>query len=356
MRQRRTGDPTVTRKPGLNGTALRQEKRQKVAVLEQRAMAKAAQQEGLGIKAQKAAMTKPNGGVVGFHDANLEFHEADCPPPYRLLMPLVPAEAQPAIAEMWKGTLPDKEVRMALKRLAIDGKMRRVWKELQKLLRDRQEITEIIPSAIEALVMSALLRPPPQLKRHEALQRYQHYLDKLWINHPHPTMGFEYSTLAGWAGDLRNVLARLQNLLGQRSDEEWSFHWRRGPVYKDVLFQPFLDKANYAQDPAMSTMGAAISFLHNLFHCFVRIDDEQRSGVKRFPRLVRWDRLSELAQAYESDPRARQRFFAQIMSARIQELCDHPRRDVVAVLVCVAFKVDNVTTNTVREWCRKTGK
>jgi hypothetical protein len=32
------------------------------------------------MKALKAAMTKPNGGVVGFYDANLEFHEAECPP------------------------------------------------------------------------------------------------------------------------------------------------------------------------------------------------------------------------------------------------------------------------------------
>jgi hypothetical protein len=59
---------------------------------------------------------------------------------------------------------------------------------------------------------------------------------------------------------------------------------------------------------------------------------------------------------YEPDPRAPQRFFAQIMSCRMQELCGRPRRDVVAVLVCVAFKVDDVTTDTVREWYRKAGK
>jgi hypothetical protein len=233
--------------------------------------------------------------------------------------------------------------------------MRCLWKELQKLLCDRQEIAEIIPSAIDALIMSAVLRPSPQLKRREALQRYQQHLDKLWINHPHPTMGYDYSTLAGWACELRDVLYRLHMLGPDKADEEWSPHWRRGPVYKDARFQPFLDKADYARDPAMNTMGAAISFLHNLFHCFGRIADEEQTGVKRFPQLVRWDRLSELAQAYEPDPRARQRFFARIMSYRMQELCSRPRRDIVAVLVCVAFEVEDVTTDTVWEWCRKTG-
>jgi nitrate reductase beta subunit len=142
-------------------TALKQE--------QQRAMAKAARQEGLAMKALMAAVTKPNGGVVGFLDANLEFHEAECPPPYRLLIPhWVPPEAQPAIAEMWKDTLPDKEVRMALKRLATDKKMEGgVWEKLRNV----KGAAEIVPSAIEAFERSALLRPPSQSKQREALQR-----------------------------------------------------------------------------------------------------------------------------------------------------------------------------------------
>jgi hypothetical protein len=225
-------------------------------------------------------------------------------------------------------------------------------------LRNVKGVAEIIPSAIDALMMSALLRPSPQLKRRGALQRYQQHFDKLWINHPHPTMGFEYSTLAGWACDLRDVLVRLHYVLDPRSDEEWLPHWRGDPLYKkDFLVQPFLDKAeDYARDPAMSTMGAAISFLHNLFRCFVRIDAERLSDVWRFPLLVRWGRLSELTQAYESDPRARQRSFAQIMSSIMRGLCGKPRHDLVAVLVCVTFKEGDVTTKIVREWCRKTGR
>jgi hypothetical protein len=65
--------------------------RQKVTELEQElaqrpATAKAARPEGLAMKALKAAMTKPDTGVVGFYDASLEFHEGDCPPPYPLSM------------------------------------------------------------------------------------------------------------------------------------------------------------------------------------------------------------------------------------------------------------------------------
>ena len=59
--------------------------RRKVTVLEQalaqqRPMTTAARQEGLAMTALKAAMTKPNDGVVGFHDANFEYHEAARPP------------------------------------------------------------------------------------------------------------------------------------------------------------------------------------------------------------------------------------------------------------------------------------
>jgi hypothetical protein len=329
-------------------TALKQE--------QQRAMAKAARQEGLATKALKAAVTKPN-GVVGFLDANLEFHEAGCPPPYPLVIPSwVPPEARPAIAEMWKDTLPDKEVRTALKRLATDKKMDDdVWKKLRNV----KGVAEIVPSAIEALVRSALLRSPPQSKRREALQRYQQHLDKLWINHPHPTGGYDWPTLAGWAYDLRDVLYTLRDVLGPTGDERWSPHWRRGPLFKEARFQPFLDRADYARDPAMSTMGAAISFLHALYHCLLSIDAELRSDVKRSPQVVRWARRTSGPAALgklAADPGAPRRFFAQIMADKMRELCGRPRHDVVAALVRVAFKVDDVTTDIVREWCRKTGK
>jgi hypothetical protein len=155
------------------------------------------------------------------------------------------------------------------------------------------------------------------------------------------------------------VLYTLRDALGPKGDEEWSPHWRRGPLFKDARFQPFLDKADYARDPAMSTMGAAISFLHTLYQCLLSIDGELRSDVKRSPQVVRWARRTPGPTALgklEADPRARQRVFAQIMSDKMRELCGRPHRDVVAVLVRVAFKVDDVTTDIVREWCRKTGK
>jgi hypothetical protein len=105
-------------------TALKQE------VARLRATAQAARPEGFAMKALKAAMAKTDAGIVGYHDANFEFHEAGSPPPYPL-RPRVPAEARPAILEMWEDTLPDKEVREALERLATDDKMkmhRGVWK------------------------------------------------------------------------------------------------------------------------------------------------------------------------------------------------------------------------------------
>jgi hypothetical protein len=293
--------------------------RQKVTMLkqelaQQRAMAK----EGLRMKALKAAPIKLNGGVVGFHDANLEFHEALCLPSHPLpILSWVLEEAQPAIEELWKAALPDKEVRTALERLATDRRMRGVWQKL----RDVEGVAQIIPLAIEAFTMFALLRPPPQSKRREAWQRYQQHLDKLWINHPHPTRGL--LTCAAAATDLRYALESLRTVLAPIGDELWSRYWRG--------------------DSAMNSMGAAIGFLTALQGCFITIDDKQRSVVKRFPSITRWDK------------RARQRFFAQVMSNKMRELCKRPRHDIVAVLVCVAFDVDDVDTKTVREWCRKTG-
>jgi hypothetical protein len=70
------------------------------------------------------------------------------------------------------------------------------------------------------------------------------------------------------------------------------------------------------------------------------IDDEQRWHVKRFPPVARWDR------------RARSSSFS--LGSR-QELCGRPRHDVAAALVRVAFNVDDVKTDTVREihWYRE---
>jgi len=290
-------------------TGLRQEVTALKQELAQQQVAKSARQEGLAMKALKAATTKRNGVVVGFHDANFEFHEAECPPPYPLpRRPFVPEEARSAMEKKWEETLPDKDVRAALERLATS---RRVWGKLRNV----KGVAEIIPSAIEALEMFPLRRPRPQSKRREAWRKYQQHQDKLWINHPHPLRGYNLLTCATWATDLRYVVTRLRNVLAPTSDEA-----------------------------AMHTMGATISVLQALADWLISIDDEHRSDVKRFPPVARWGL------------RARQRFFAQIMSDKMQELCGRPRRDVVAALVCVAFNVDDVTTDTVRDWCRKTGK
>jgi hypothetical protein len=127
MRQRRTGDPTVTRKPGPNGTALRQENtalRQKITVLEQelaqqRATAKPRQQaahvpSGLGMEALQAASTKASSGVVGIGLDALEAAKTNAPPLQRQ-----------AIEETWESPLFDfdKNTRKALRRLVEDERM-----------------------------------------------------------------------------------------------------------------------------------------------------------------------------------------------------------------------------------------
>jgi hypothetical protein len=298
--------------------------RRKITVREQelaqqRAMAK---QEGLGMKATRAAMTKPNGGFVGVLDENFEFHEFLSPPPNPLSIPSwVPEEARPAIKKKWEETLPDEEIRMALKRLATDGRMRRVWEKLRKV-KGVADVAEIIPWAIEAIVMFPVLRRPPQSKRREEWERYGRHWRKLGRNHSHLTRGL--MTCAGSATDLRYALENWRELLAPTGDELWSYYWRG--------------------DPAMSSMGVAISFLRALQDCLIAIEKEQQSDVKRFPPIARPD-----------DPRAPQRFFAQFMSDPIMWVCGRPRHDILAELVCVAFDVDDVNTNTVREWCRKTG-
>jgi hypothetical protein len=111
-------------------------------------------------------------------------------------------------------------------------------------------------------------------------------------------------------------------VLAPFGDDEWSRYWRG--------------------DPAMNSMGAAISVLGALEHCFIAINDEHRSDVKRFP-LVFGPRLGIRER--------RPRFFARLMSDKMRELRGRPRNDVVAALVGVVFKVE-VTTNIVREWVR----
>jgi hypothetical protein len=133
---------------------------------------------------------------------------------------------------------------------------------------------------------------------------------------PAPDRGVDWLTCANWACDLRDVLARLRDVLDPTSDEA-------------------------------NSMGAAIRFLDALFQWTLSVNAKQGSDVKRYPRIVRTDDL------------APQRFFARFMSEEMRWIdglpCGPPRHDVVAVLVCVAFKMKGVETKTVREWCR-TGK
>jgi hypothetical protein len=307
----------ATQAQAQDSTGLRQENaalRQKITVLEQelarqRAMANAAQQEGLALKALKRAMDKPCAGYEFYDNETREFHDALSRRPYPLTILWAPEEARPAIKKMWEGTLPDKDVRAALERLATDPRMRGVWQKLANV----NGVAEIIPLAIEALIMFPVLRPSPQSKRREAWERYERHYRKLWMKHPHPTGGVDSLTCANWACDLRDVLAR----------------WR------DVL-DPTSDEAN--------SMGSAIRFLDALFRWFLSINAKWRLDVKRYPRIVR------------TDDQAPQRFFARFMSEEMRWIdglpCGPPRHDVVAVLVCVAFDVEDVETDTVEEWCR----
>lgn len=300
--------------------------RRKVTLLEQeraqpRPMAKAARQEGLAMKASKAALTKPNGGVVGIYDPKLdEYYEADSPPPGPLQFRWwFPSEARPKIEMMWEDTLPDKEVRMALGRLVTDPRMRPVWKEK---LRNVKGVEEIIPEAIDALKEFALARPPPQSKRREARQRYQQHFNKLWTLHPHPTGEFSLMTCVNSAALLQCALERLRTELAPYSDEEWSRYWQG--------------------DPAMKSIDAVISSLAALKNCLEAMEKEEQQDFKRLPPIT------------HLDSRAQHRFFAQIMANKMRELCGRPRHDVVAVLVRVAFDLDDddVKTGTVQEWCR----
>jgi hypothetical protein len=79
-----------------------------------------------------------------------------------------------------------------------------------------------------------------------------------------------------------------------------------------------------------------------------RHDDETGSAIAELNRRAN-------AAHMTVDPRAPQRFFAQFMVDIMVWVCGRPRYDILATLVCVAFNVDDVNTNTMREWCRQTG-
>jgi hypothetical protein len=92
----------------------------------------------------------------------------------------------------------------------------------------------------------------------------------------------------------------------------------------------------------MNTTGAAIRFLDALFRCFLSIDAEHRSDLKRLPKPPRGD-----------DRQALQRFFMNFMSDTMKELCGRHYHTVVAALTAVAFPdLDPPGPETVRERCR----
>jgi hypothetical protein len=323
---------------------LRQENtalRQKVTALEQELAQQGATAKtslgmvGLGMEALQAARTK---GSIGVARVGIGEEAATTEAPRLQIPPWVPQEERQAIEETWK--LPffdfDENARKALKRLVTDDRMRDLRKKLPE---------GAIASAIYALGIFPLLRPKPPSRKRAArqrrerdLQRWEQHCFKHWVKHPHPTMAYDWLTLARWACDLRDVLARLRDLLGPRSDEAWSRHWRRGPVFKDARFQPFLDEADHARKPAMNTMGAAISFLHALYHCFLSIDAEHRSHLKRLPKIARWD-----------DPQAPRRFFMDYMSDTMEKALRPSLLEAgVAELTAVAFGLDDLKPATVR--------
>jgi hypothetical protein len=274
----RTAPPRGERTPSYGEiTALKQE------LAQQRAMAKPRQPaadvpSGLGTEALQAASTKASPGVVGS--------------------------------------------RPALRRLVEDERMENLRKKCLKGLLHR-------PS-----MHSEFCRCCDQCRAQ--LQAWEQHFFKYRVEHPHPTMGCDWRTLAEEACHLRDVLARLRDVLGPRSDQIWSAHLRRGPVFKDARFQPFLDKVDYAS--AMNTMGAAIGFLHAVYHCFLSMDEEHRSDVRRLPKIAR-----------PGAPEAPRRFFMDYMSDRY---CNA----VVADLTVIAFDLDDLGAGdgarTAQDACR----
>jgi hypothetical protein len=315
-----------------DNTVLRQQitaLQQKVTMLEQAlaqqgATPKPRQQaadvpSGLGMEAQQAASTKASPGVVGIGLDALE--AAKTKPPPLQIQPWVPEEERQAIKETWESPFFDfdEHTRARVRRLVEDERMEDLWKNLPE---------GAFSLAIYALGIFPLLRPPPQSKRGEPLrrweqrlQRWEEHFFKYWVKHPHPTMGYDLRTLAGWACDLRDALVRWRDMLGPRSNEILSAHLRRGPVFKDARLQPFLDKADYTS--AKNTVDVAIGWLDALYHCFLSIDEQHRSEVRRLPKI-----------AHPDDREAPRRFFMDFMSDRY--CCNA----VVADLTAIAFDRD----------------
>jgi hypothetical protein len=328
MRQRRTGDPTVTRKPGPNGTALQQENtalRQKLTALEQ----ELAQQRAMAQPGQQAA-DLPYGKIVKARAALPEYYSAlrlpalrprpwapDPAPPLPVFEDWVPQEARQAIEEWWKLPFLDENVREMLERLATDDRMDTgVWQN-----RHVKGVTKFIISyAVLAFAIPPTRRPKPVSTKRADRQRvdWQKY-EQHWVQYRHPPR----PDLLSWAGlvvDLKYVLASY--VFGPTIDEAWSRHWRG--------------------DPAMNTRGAAISFLDALFRCFVSMDEEYQSNLADMglPTIFRWN---------DQTP---QRSFSQFMSNKMKKHCGHYCDAVVAALTAVAFDLDDLDSNDVRRWRR----
>jgi hypothetical protein len=182
-----------------DNTVLRQQitaLQQKVTMLEQAlaqqgATPKPRQQaadvpSGLGMEALQAASTKASPGVVGIGLDALE--AAKTKPPPLQIQPWVPEEERQAIKETWESPFFDfdENTRARVRRLVEDERMEDLWKNLPE---------GAFSSAIYALGIFPLLRPPPQSKRGEPLrrweqrlQRWEEHFFKYWVKHPHPTM------------------------------------------------------------------------------------------------------------------------------------------------------------------------
>jgi hypothetical protein len=300
----------------------------KVTVLEQelaqqRAMAK----RFLGNRAAGV----PSGKIERVSGRGIALHFPTArpwPPPDpapRLLIPKwVPERARQAIKKEWKFAFLNENVREALKRLATDRRMRKVWEKLSDP--DGIGLAEylIIPAAVYALGSFPLRRQKPRSRNRADKNRadWETY-EEHWVKYRY-SPGYDWPTCANWACILRDVLKKMRDALAPTSDEMWSPHWRG--------------------DPAMNTTGAAISFLDDLFRCFLSIDEERRSPFAdlKLPKIARWNN------------KAQQRFFCKVMSDQLYMLCDDYYDHVVDTLIAVAFDLPvGPGRKKVYEWRRR---